>query len=119
MPTAPLRPCPSPRCPGLAGRCEQHPPRDTRHGWQNAAGTHTTRLRGRALQRARAELFTREPLCRTCQAQGRVTIATVRDHIIPLAEGGTDGPGNVQGLCGDCHQAKTQAEAQRGAARHR
>ena len=65
----------------------------------------------------RAELFTREPLCAVCQRLGRVTLATQRDHIVPLAEGGADDDSNVQGLCHDCHDAKSKAERQRGVQR--
>lgn len=69
---------------------------------------------GRALQRARAELFERDPLCAECKRQGRVTLATLRDHVKPLAEGGLDVLGNTQGLCDACHTAKTQSESLRG-----
>lgn len=41
-------------------------------------------------------------------------MATVADHVIPLAEGGRDDESNLQGLCGECHEVKTQAESQRG-----
>lgn len=61
-----------------------------------------------------------EPLCRHCQEKGRVTAATVPDHIIPLAFGGTDEDDNIQCLCDDCHAIKTAAEgaATQGAANH-
>jgi 5-methylcytosine-specific restriction protein A len=62
----------------------------------------------------RAELFSANPLCVECQRQGRVTQATQRDHIVPLAEGGADDDTNVQGLCHECHEAKSGAEAARG-----
>lgn len=43
-----------------------------------------------------------------------MTLATERDHIVPLAEGGIDAAGvNEQGLCAACHREKTQAEALR------
>lgn len=32
------------------------------------------------------------------------------DHAKRSADGGTDGIGNLQLLCADCHQAKTRAE---------
>jgi 5-methylcytosine-specific restriction endonuclease McrA len=35
------------------------------------------------------------------------------DHITPKAEGGTDDHDNLQSICTECHDAKTQAEAQR------
>ncbi|MDV6299965.1 HNH endonuclease signature motif containing protein [Dietzia maris] len=43
---------------------------------------------------------------------------TDADHIIPWFEGGTDDLDNLQAACPPCHQAKTQAEATRGRARH-
>ena len=75
-------------------------------------------MRGRALQRRRAALFASEPLCRLCHAQGRTTLATIRDHIIPLAEGGTENdPTNEQPLCQDCSDQKTREESARGVRR--
>ena len=72
------------------------------------------RITGRPLQRLRRQLFQREPLCRACMADGRVTVAVIRDHIIPLAEQGPDTEANVQPLCQACSDVKTQREAQRG-----
>ena len=46
-----------------------------------------------------------------------MTLATPRDHIKALAEGGTDDASNVQGLCTTCHDAKTKEEAARGVRR--
>lgn len=66
----------------------------------------------------RADLFARSPLCAECERNGRVTLATQRDHIIPLAEGGPDDETNEQGLCDDCHEEKSLGEslrARRGA----
>lgn len=69
------------------------------------------RVRGRKLQRQRATLFRREPLCAECERHDRVAVATQRDHIVPLIDGGTDDDENIQGLCDDCHAAKTAREA--------
>jgi 5-methylcytosine-specific restriction enzyme A len=103
-----------------SGRCDQHARGQGRaSGWSTAHGRNVERLRGRTLQRARAALFASEPLCRLCREHGRVTIATIRDHIVPLAEGGTEAAGNIQPLCRDCSDAKTAGEARRGQARHR
>lgn len=49
----------------------------------------------------------REPLCRDCKANGRITAATVPDHIIPLALGGTDTDDNIRCLCSSCHDRRT------------
>jgi 5-methylcytosine-specific restriction protein A len=45
---------------------------------------------------------------------GKRTLATIRDHIVPLAEGGQDTETNAQPLCQACSDTKTYAEAQRG-----
>lgn len=116
MPTAAPRPCTHPGCGALvrdgSGRCAAHP----RPAWKKATGS-TKRITGRKLQAMRAALFTREPLCAECKRHGRVTLATLRDHITPLAEGGLDEESNTQGLCHDCHEEKTLAEALRGRAK--
>lgn len=66
----------------------------------------------RPLRRA---ILHRDPICRHCHTRQ----STIADHIIPVAEGGTDTITNGQGLCDPCHHTKTQAEARRGQARRR
>ena len=70
----------------------------------------TRRVRGRPLQRARHRLFAKQPLCVMCKANGRVTPATERDHIVPLCKGGMDTAANTQALCSECHKVKTLAD---------
>ncbi len=56
--------------------------------------------------------------CEDCQEAGRLPLeADEVDHIVPVAEGGTDDDSNLRAINHDCHKAKTQAEARRGAAR--
>lgn len=116
MPSAAPKPCTAPGCGKLvrdgSGRCEAH----ARPAWSKPA-TATKRVTGRELQRRRARLFTSNPLCVHCQQAGRVTLATQRDHIIPLAEGGVDDESNEQSLCDECHATKSKAEAARGVGR--
>ncbi|MFN3375229.1 MAG: HNH endonuclease [Burkholderiaceae bacterium] len=116
MPISAPRPCTHPGCGVLVrdgtGRCPKHP----KPQWAKPI-TATKRMTGRKLQAARAALFAREPLCAECQRNGRVTLAAHRDHIVPLAEGGADDDSNVQGLCVDCHDAKSKAERARGVRR--
>lgn len=38
---------------------------------------------GARWQRARLQFLAQHPLCRECQSQGRVTVATVVDHVRP------------------------------------
>ena len=75
------------------------------------------RITGRRLQAMRAALFSRDPLCAECRRQGYVRPATKRDHIVSLADGGPDDETNEQGLCDECHDAKSLQE--RIAARRR
>jgi 5-methylcytosine-specific restriction endonuclease McrA len=64
------------------------------------------RLRGRKLQERRKRLLMRWPLCVHCEAQGRVTVATVLDHIVALVNGGTDTEDNLQPLCDEMSPAE-------------
>ena len=116
MPAAAPRPCTHPGCGVLvrdgSGRCSRHP----KPAWSKKP-TAAKRVTGRKLQRLRAELFARRPLCAECQRQGRVILATQRDHIVPLEEGGQDHEDNVQGLCAPCHDTKSAAERARGVRR--
>lgn len=47
------------------------------------------------------------PLCVICQKKGIVRLAEFVDHIKALMNGGTNDMDNYQGLCKDCHDAKT------------
>jgi hypothetical protein len=78
------------------------------------------RIRGRKGVELRKRRLAREPLCRHCAEQGRVTAADIVDHIKPLAFGGKDTDDNVQSLCGECHMIKSAIEgaAEGGAATH-
>lgn len=118
MPRSAPKPCSAPGCGVLvhdgSGRCAKHP----RATWGKQP-TATKRVTGRRLQQMRQELFRRSPLCAECERLGRVTLATQRDHIKPLAEGGTDDDDNVQALCGPCHEGKSLQERLRGQRRSR
>jgi 5-methylcytosine-specific restriction protein A len=71
----------------------------------------TERMRGRAAVNRRARWLQDHPLCAHCEAAGRVTAATVPDHVVPLWNGGADTEANLQSLCSPCHDAKTAGEA--------
>lgn len=92
-------------------RCEVH----KRQQWQQVASY--KRTTGRKLQQQRYELFCREPFCRECNRKGFLRQAVIRDHIVPLAEGGADDDDNIQPLCQPCSDIKTAAERERGRGR--
>lgn len=61
--------------------------------------------------RRRAAWLMAHPLCVLCERSGHVAAAVVLDHIVPLWKGGADDESNYQGLCDECHKAKTADEA--------
>lgn len=70
----------------------------------------TERIRGRRGVELRRRRLQAEPLCRMCRQNGRVTPATVPDHIKPISQGGTNEPDNIQCLCLECHNLKTRKD---------
>lgn len=58
-------------------------------------------------------------LCQPCLSKGRVMPAIAVDHIVPRAEGGTDGDENLQAICKTCHKLKTENESKRARANRR
>ena len=71
----------------------------------------TERIRGDTLQAIRRRHFQSHPLCKHCEQAGRTARATELDHIVPLWAGGRDDDSNRQGLCHECHAAKSKREA--------
>lgn len=76
--------------------------RQSRH--ERGYGASWDKLRLRILAR---DLY----LCQPCLTKDRPTPATEVDHITPKAKGGTDGPDNLQAICGACHREKTRLES--------
>lgn len=85
-----------------------------RKAWRTSTKTTTERGYGWQHQKDRKRLLAQEPLCRECRKHGRVTEATIADHIKPLAQGGSKSFKNLQPLCIPCSAAKTLSEAQAG-----
>jgi 5-methylcytosine-specific restriction protein A len=85
MPARPLRPCPHPGCGTLTvqGKCEVHA-----RVVNEQRGTPTERGYDAAWRKLRAAFLLEHPLCECdeCRSgEGRVTVATVVDHIKPIA----------------------------------
>lgn len=73
----------------------------------------TPRDRGSRQRRVRQQVLDRAGRvcqCSECASMGRVRPATEVDHILPLADGGTDDLGNLQAINQECHARKTVAE---------
>lgn len=104
MPRKPKRPCRYPGCPNLSDGvyCEVHRALFTR---ENAA----SRGYGSQWRTARTRFLRIHPLCAECMKQGKLTPATVVDHIIPH-RGDKKlfwDESNWQALCESCHNHKT------------
>lgn len=89
--------------------CEQHKPK-----WVPWGAHQRRTIKGAAYDAARKSLFERQPLCVLCERAGRVSLATIRDHTIPLAQGGVDEESNTQALCKECHDIKSAGEKRQG-----
>jgi len=114
MPHAAPHPCPAPGCAVLVqgpGRCPTH----RVAAWQ-AGDDH----RGSARQRGydttwdhlRAQVRAEEPFCRMCDAEGRLTLTEMVDHIVPISVR-LDlrlVRSNLQGLCWPCHGVKSAVD---------
>jgi len=71
------------------------------------------------LQRERLAMYVEASgLCAVCQRVVRFD-EMIRDHVVPLAEGGREEPANIQPICATCHARKTADEARRGIRRDR
>lgn len=55
-------------------------------------------------------MLSQEPLCRYCRSTGLIRGATVLDHIVALALGGSDDAANLAPACTDCNDAKSTDE---------
>ena len=63
---------------------------------------------GRPWRRLRDTVMKRDGyLCQPCKRANRLSEAKEIDHIVGLAEGGTDHIDNLQAICIPCHRAKT------------
>lgn len=67
-------------------------------------------------RRLREHMLRAEPLCRMCQALGRLTPATVVDHIVPIREAPERrlDQSNLQCLCKGCHDSLKQQQERKG-----
>lgn len=97
------KPCATPGCPHLEP-CPDH----QRKPW--AASDRGKRLSSRPWERRRRYVLQRDPICKACDA----ALSAEVDHIIP---GDNHSYENLQGLCRECHAAKTQQEAAQARAR--
>ena len=65
---------------------------------------------GRRWRIRRALQLDKQPLCVMCKADGRITPATVADHITPHKGDPLLFAGPLQSLCKACHDSRKQSE---------
>ena len=108
MPTMPPKQCNKCRRAFTEPKCPHCYP-----AWQGSGyGKSGSTRRQRTMQRAQLDAVPH------CQAPGCTRLATVADHIVPIAHGGARYDwDNLQSLCNPCHDTKTQRDAARGRAR--
>lgn len=119
MPYAAPRRCTTPRCNETVvshGKCDKHRPVNWHTKRPSVLGNPYGK--GWGTQR-KAALRKSNYLCAPCLALGRYAPAVAVDHVVPVAEGGTNDPNNLQGICSACHKTKTTEEQQRGRERRK
>lgn len=79
-----------------------------------AARAYRRLYNNRAWRDRRASLLMAEPLCRYCAQVGRVTAATVADHVAPHRGEVELFAGDLQPLCTPCHSRVKQIEENGG-----
>ena len=113
MPRKPKHPCAYPGCPELvehgARYCPEHQVMVNKDYERYGRDREAKKRYGYQWRKIRARQLAAFPLCERCKTLGRVTPATLVHHKIPLTQGGTNDPGNLQSLCQSCH-SKIHAE---------
>ncbi len=113
MPRKPKKPCRYPGCPELTEDryCPEHQKERDRE--YNRTNRPFRKLYNSVRwQRLRKRFLLEHPLCVECERLGRITPATVVDHIKPH-EGNPElfwNENNLQSLCKPCHDSKTARE---------
>ena len=107
MPTKPKRPCKHPGCPRLTNDryCDQHANLHIGDRANAFERGYSSRW-----QKVRKQFLAKHPLCVACQRAGKLTSATVVDHVKPHR--GDPAlfwdENNWQPLCKKCHDRKTR-----------
>lgn len=109
MPNKPKNPCSHPGCPNLTDRkyCELHKKEHTSDRPSAESRGYDARWR-----KASKRFLLMFPFCSVCQREGKITKATVVDHIVPH-RGDQNlfwDEQNWQPLCKSCHDKKTWRE---------
>ncbi len=117
MPYKPKRPCSYPGCPKLTdGRyCPEHKKlMEKQYDKYQRSKESSAFYRSSDWKKMRANYLIEHPFCVECNRHGKLTKATVVDHIIPIRMGGPLlEESNLQALCASCHTRKSIKEGSR------
>ena len=109
------RPCSDPGCPEIIREgtyCAAHR-REKKREIDKKRESAAKRGYDARWRRLRKWHLNRHPLCVDPfgDHEGRITSATLVDHIMPLRQGGTHALENLQSCCTKCHNKKTARES--------
>lgn len=111
LPRAPKL-CAYPTCGEIVPNGQRHCRDHKREPWKTAAPTASASAINRpGWKKLRAAVLKRDR--HQCQIRGSrcTTIATQVDHVVEVADGGTDDMSNLQSCCTPCHLTKTGKDA--------
>ncbi|KWN77398.1 HNH endonuclease [Burkholderia stagnalis] len=97
------------------GYCEEHARESI--GWQSdrERGNRHQRGYGTRWDKLRKTILKRDNgMCQPCKRAGRLRAASMVDHKVNKASGGTDDESNLEAICRACHQLKTGRESHGG-----
>lgn len=124
MPQGMWKQCKVPGCPGLTRSkyCDKHTHLEERDK-QAAQEYYNKNIRNADSQKfyestawryLRKLKLQRNPMCETCYAEGKITLAKMVDHIIEIRDGGAVlDIENLSSICHACHNKKTAKEKEK------
>jgi len=117
MPYKPRKPCSYPGCPNLTDEryCVVHKKlMEKQYDMYQRSKESASFYHSSAWRKKRADYLIEHPFCVECNRSGRLTKATVVDHVIPIRMGGELlEDSNLQALCASCHTRKSIKEGSR------
>ena len=117
MPHKPLKPCRYAGCPNLTEEtyCPIHRKLvNQKYNRYQRNQEAQSFYNSSAWRKLRARFLIEHPFCVECRKNGKLTKATVVDHVVPIRQGGPAfEENNLQALCASCHGSKSIKEGSR------